>query len=135
MSNDNPNSCCGESIDCCTSNQTVPDRLMATIATDCGNFEIPMFLETHTFEESIWAGLGDFECRIEPASSCMAYSSGVTLICTSGGSWEISLTGICDGSGTPDSISCGPLLATKRFDDPGGGCVCYLGVDITITES
>lgn len=125
MSEPNPNGCCGVDTLCCDGK--IPDRLMATVSTDCGDYEIPLILEIVSLDEVRWTGEGDIECTPPAGTECGPATATVLLLCK--GDWVLALCGVTVNEFT---VNCEPFSASGNVD--GFHCSCAQTVDVSVTE-
>jgi len=122
----NPTGCCGYQTLCCP-DASIPDRLTATVSTDCGDFTIPMANVTVVMPPyqpiPTWKGTGTIICHADPSPPCIPYVREMSLSC-------LGINLFYFGWGILDLVSCSPLVlsGTVRIDG------CTHDVQVTITE-
>ncbi|WP_145370819.1 hypothetical protein [Maioricimonas rarisocia] len=99
----------------------MPDRLVASIQTTCGDFTFPLSLSRNDADYSTWTGEGTFECQRGPGSDCETIDVDITIECAHQ-SGEIGVTcqsDVCGPLGAVDQ-SCPPMYVVI---DVNGCCV------------
>jgi len=128
----NPSGCCGVHTQCCP-DFSIPDRLTASISTDCGDFTISLANITSAAPPAYptWQGSGSLSCRL-PGSPCLSHDVAVILQCYGLNAFYVLIHEQGnDGTGNVSSINCGPLVVVADFFVAG---MCTQSFQIIITE-